>query len=314
MRLRPALALTGLALLALLLVLRASALEQGQAVLIGSYRWQHDDPRFGGLSGLEIGPDGRDLVAISDAGYWTGARLVRAAGSGRIIAVEDVRIAPIRDGRGRALQEAWGPEWNDAEGLAMAPDGAFYISFEGHHRVRRYGGIGAPSEVLPAHPDFARMQNNASLEALAIDGNGALYTLPERSGMPGRPFPVYRFAEGRWAIAFRIPRRGPFLPVGADFGPEGRLYLLERHFNGFFGFLTRVRRFTLEGGAIAREEVLLETASGTHDNLEGIAIWRRAPGDLRMLLISDDNFRPFQRTELVEYRLPEGLDPPPPVR
>ncbi len=309
MRRRSAYALIALALAAL--VLRAAATEHGQAVLVGEMRWRMDDARFGGLSGLELSAGGHDLVAISDAGYWVRAQLRRDPASGAIDAVENVQIAPIRDGQNRALQDAWGPEWDDAEGLAAGPDGGFFISFEGHHRVRRYAGIGAPSQTLPAHPDFRHMQNNASLEALAMDADGALYTLPERSGLPGRPFPVYRFSDGHWQIAFSIPRRGPFLPVGADFGPDGRLYLLERHFNGVFGFLSRVRRFTLQGGAIIREETLLQTSSGTHDNLEGIAVWRRAPGDLRILMISDDNYRPYQRTELVEYRVPETLDPQP---
>ena len=79
------------------------------------------------------------------------------------------------------------------------------------------------------------------------------------------------------------------------------MYVLERHFAGIGGFASRVRRFTLSGDRIAREETLLETPLGAHDNLEGIAVWRGAGGRLRLTMISDDNFRFFQRTEFVEY-------------
>lgn len=88
-----------------------------------------------------------------------------------------------------------------------------------------------------------------------------------------------------------------------DFGPDGRLYLLERALRGLF-FATRVRRFEIaEGARVVSEETLLETAAGTHDNLEGISVWRDGAGDIRITMISDDNFRFLQRTEIVEYRL-----------
>jgi hypothetical protein len=40
-----------------------------------------------------------------------------------------------------------------------------------------------------------------------------------------------------------------------------------------------------------------------HDNLEGISVWQTPAGELIMTLVSDDNQRRFQRTELVEYRI-----------
>lgn len=144
------------------------------------------------------------------------------------------------------------------------------------------------------------MQANSSLEALAIDHRGWLYTLPERSGQLTRPFPVYRFDGTRWAQPFSIPRSGGFLPVGADFGPDGKLYLLEREFSGF-GFRSRVRRFAVSETGIGPGETLLSSALARHDNLEGIAVTRTGTGEIRLTMISDDNFRVFQRTEIVEY-------------
>jgi hypothetical protein len=114
------------------------------------------------------------------------------------------------------------------------------------------------------------------------------------------PFPVYAFRDGAWDVAFRLPVREGLAVAGADVGPDGRLYLLERDLAGL-GFRTGLRRVNLDGTG---DEVLLTTATGTHDNLEGLDVWRDAEG-LRATMIADDNFRFFQRTEIVDYRLPD---------
>lgn len=94
--------------------------------------------------------------------------------------------------------------------------------------------------------------------------------------------------------------------MGADIGPDGRFYLLEREFTGV-GFRSRVRRFDMSDTALTNEITLIESHLLRHDNLEGISVWRDAAGALRLTMISDDNFNFFQRTELVEYTVPESL-------
>ncbi len=192
------------------------------------------------------------------------------------------------------------------------PDGTLFISFEGGvARINRQGDVRAIPTELPRHADFeGGLQLNSSFEALAIGPpDGALYTLPERSGTTTRPFPVYRYKNGHWSQPFVIPRRAPFLPVGgADIGPDGKFYLLERNLaGGIFGFASRVRRFDITARGLINEEVLLQSgAGGKHDNLEGgLSVWRDEAGRIRLTMISDDNFKAFQRTELVEYVIPE---------
>ena len=94
------------------------------------------------------------------------------------------------------------------------------------------------------------------------------------------------------------------MPTGADFGPAGRLYLLERGFVGL-GFYSRIRAFTLNAGGtkILSESLLLTTPVGTHDNMEGLSVWEDDQGRIRLTMISDDNFRFFQKTEMAEYVL-----------
>ena len=102
----------------------------------------------------------------------------------------------------------------------------------------------------------------------------------------------------------RIKGDAEFLPVGADFGPDGALYLLERDFTGF-GFRSRVRRFDITGPARGGAgEILLQSRARQFDNLEGLSVWRDEAGRIRLTMVSDDNFLFVQRTELVEYVLP----------
>lgn len=297
MQKRSRLALTTLALA--LLAFNLGAAQPQRAEYLGSHVWHEDDPAFGGFSGLEIAADGARFTAVSDrATLWTG-RLQRDE-AGRISGVTDV-TGPQRlhDSTGKPLRG----ENADSEGLAIAPDGSIHISFEGLHRVARYRTPDAPAERLPRPEAFKSLQRNSSLEALAIAPDGTLYTLPERSGATGQPFPVFRHRNGEWDQPFTLPRDGSWLPVGADFGPDGRLYLLERDFWGLLGFLTRVRVFDIGPDGATGGEVLIQTSASRHDNLESIAVWRDGAGAIRLTMISDDNFRLFQRTEFVEYRL-----------
>lgn len=291
----------GLAALAAIgLALHAWAGAPMTQTLVANYDWAEDDPAFGGLSAIELGPDGVTFTALSDRSTLYSGKIERGP-DGHIVGISAVRAERLRGPNGSPLDEAH----DDSEGLALAANGEFHISQEGPARLLRYAGPDAPAELLPSHPDFAALQVNSALEALAIDANGALFTLPERSGALDVPFSVYRLANGIWTKPFAIPRKGAFLPTAADFGPDGRLYILERSFQGFRGFQSRVRRFRVSGDTADAGETVLETWLGQHGNLEGLSVWRDATGALHLTMVSDDNFRFFLRTSLVEYTVPD---------
>ncbi|KGJ03347.1 hypothetical protein SAMN04487972_12214 [Paracoccus halophilus] len=271
-----------------------------RATYVATHIWRMDDQTFGGFSGIEIGDDGRDFIVISDRAEIRWGSILRDA-EGRITAMEAAGRALLRDENGDPLPADW---QGDSEGLARAADGTLWISFEGTARIARYATPDSPGEPLPRPPEFDDLQRNSSFEALAIAADGTLLTLPERSGRLTRPFPVWRWRDGAWDQPFAITRSGDWLPVGADIGPDGRLYLLERDFRGLLGFRSRVRRFDLSETGVTNEAVLLESGPLQYDNLEGISVWSDGK-DIRITLISDDNFRMFQRTELVEYRVQE---------
>ncbi len=295
MHIRSALAL----ILAALAPLAAEA--ETRAVLASEVAWHMAGEDFGGFSGLEVSSDGARFTAITDRGHIVSGTFQRN-GTGDLEAISANTLKPLPHTDGGPL-----PRFHtDSEGLAISRRGEMFVSFEARHRLVRYPQAGTTHpEPLPRHGTFKDFGVNSGLEALAIDRKGRLYTIPERSGARDRPFPVLRFNGKRWKRIAELPREGSFLPVGADIGPDGQFYLLERHFAGLFGFSTRVRRFTLEGSTFGPGETLLETRSGLHDNLEGLAVWRDPEGNIRLTMVSDDNFRFFQKTEFVEYTLRE---------
>jgi len=277
-----------------LLVFLLPALGFSQTLVpAGRIVWTEPEPTFGGISGIEVFADGR-FIAISDRARFFAGQITRAGGE--ITAINVTTSVAILDSKGAALTG----ENADAEGLAIGPQGKIYLSFEGNHRVMHHADIQTPGTFLPPYEAIKVLQNNSGLEALAVDQNGRIFTIPERSGKITRPFPVFRY-DGTWQKAFDIPRRGKFLVVGADFDPRGRLYILERRFTWLGGFASRIRRFTITNDRISAEETLLETPVGILDNMEGISVWSDSAENVRLTIVSDDNFNGFQRTLVAEY-------------
>ncbi|MEO1789296.1 MAG: esterase-like activity of phytase family protein [Pseudomonadota bacterium] len=277
----------------------AAGQATAQAELVAQVGWDVSDARFGGLSGLELADDGRAFIVVGDDSVIIEGTLRRE--NGALTGIDDVRLAdlqlidPQRESR----------NLRDAEGIAGKIGGPLFISFESVHRVDRYDVPDAEPSSLPSHPGFRAFRVNGGLEALAIDEAGTLFAVPETPARRNTWFPVFRYEGEGWDSPFRITRSDDLSPVGADFGPDGALYVLERSFHGIFGFASRVRRFDPASTGEVDGEVLLRTRPGTHDNLEGIAAWRDADGAIRLTMVSDNNFNVFQRTEFVEYRLTE---------
>ena len=274
-----------------------------EAKLVSATRWYGgEDPAFGGFSGIEVSEDGSSFVAITDRGDITRGKFLRE--NGKITKVAHGALTKLTTPRGVNVRGIW----SDSEGLAIADDGTMYVSFEVGHRIVKYPSGQARVRNLPKNPATKRMEPNAAQEALAVLTDGSVLMIPEGSANQKTPHPAYRLRAGAqsWEKAYSIPRYRPYVPVGADLGPDGRLYLLERHLSGIFGFTNRVRRFDIAPEGMVNETILLQTEAGQHDNLEGLAVWRDQEGLIRLTMVSDDNFKFFQVTEIVEYVVPDG--------
>lgn len=287
----------GAALSSLLLIAAGVPAPAASLEHVGTFVWSGDDDSFGGFSAIELNADGSRFHALTDRAhlYWGS---IERDSQGVIRAVNIAGRAHLKDSKGIPLPPGY---TGDSEGLAIGEDGTLWISFEGLDRVARYDDPDARATALRPPPKVPGMWINSGLEALAIR-DGTIHAMPERSGRDDQPFPVLTFRDNSWGRNGGLRRDPRWLPVGADFGPDGWFYLLERDFRGILGFAARVRRMKLTENGPTDEEILLTTRPLQYDNLEGLAVWHDGQG-IRLTMISDDNFLALQRTELVEYRL-----------
>ncbi|MCB2124962.1 MAG: esterase-like activity of phytase family protein [Albidovulum sp.] len=286
-----------LAVIAVLLASPSPAPMRAEEV--GAFVWHHDDPHFGGLSAIDLRPNGLGFIVVSDSAAFFSGRFTRGAGGAVTGATVGEPVLPV-SWHGTRLQD-W---MDDAEGVAFAPDGGIYVSYESWDRIVHYGP-GGKKWIAEAGPDaFAAFPMNQGIEALAIDRAGRIFAIPEVPPQGGDT-PVY-LVKGKNARAiFTLRHDRVWSSTGADFGPDGRLYLLERGFWPLLGFASRVRQITLDHDRVAADVVIWQSEPGHHDNLEGIAAWEDAEGGVRLTMVSDDNFLPVQKSEIVDLRVTE---------
>lgn len=287
---------------------------------IGVLRWRGGlalraaDGAFGGWSDLQISPDGRRLTALGDRGSWLAATILRD-GDGRLTGLAEVSLGPLLGLDGAPLQRAHGE--TDAEGLALLPDGDMVVAFEGRHRLWRYpAGPGLPTPLaarpvaLPTPPGLLEAPANGGLEALAARPDGSLIGLTEALRDAAGLVVGWRLDPAGRATPLRLAPTGDFKPTGLAVTAEGDFVLAERRYTPLAGpglRLSMLSADALAGGRtlVPRPLAVLD-ASLSVDNFEGVGIWQTATGERRLVVLSDDNFNPLQRTLLLEFAWPAG--------
>lgn len=277
-----------LAVLALAGVAHAQGLEPA-----GSFTWVTEAVTE--LSAIEVAEDGQGFTAVSDRGWLLRGRFGRDA-QGAISGVTVQEIAPVLGNDGLPVAARRVGDWADAEGLAMAPGGDCWIAFERWAHVARHDGCRGPGQWIKDAPGFAALPDNGQLEALALSPEGVLYTIAETAQEGG--FAIWRLDGDRWAEAGRIPEADGFAVIGADFGDDGSLYIVERKLVMGLWWQARIRRLQVTDPAVS--ETLW---TGDVGNLEGISVWRDGMGQ-RLTLVTDDNGSRDEPTVFVEFRLP----------
>lgn len=278
---------------------------------VGRLRWRggfeltSEAAGFGGLSDLELEPDGMGLIAITDEGRWLSGRL-RYDESGALAGVTSARMGWLRDTAGRSLAQAT-KRRQDAEALTRLPDGSLLVAFERNHRIERFAsGLDATPEPFPAPPGLAAAPVNAGLEALVTLPDGRLLAFTEGQRQGDGLIAYLRDGADAWHPLL-LEATGLFRPTGAALLPDGDVLLLERRYTILGGPGARLSRIPLDairpGARLRGEEIAEIRPPLTVDNFEGVAVHRTADGATRITLLSDDNFNPLQRTLIVQFEL-----------
>jgi hypothetical protein len=284
---------------AALLIIFFPVPDRSTAVLLQEFTWDFPEiPWFGGISAIETADRGQSYLAITDRGIMFTGPIVRRATDQSIKGIIPRKAWGTRSETGARLP----PEMRDTEALAVASDGSVYLSFEHDHRISHMRHPRAYGQVIKRPTEFDMFPRNGGIEAMAIDQNDVLYALPERFTRAGR-IPVFRFRHGSWDTDLTIAATPWMRPVSADFGPDKRLYVLERGFS-FTGFKTRLRRWRVTDAGLDKEETLIDAPRRSFGNLEGLDVWQDDSGGLRALIVEDNNFWPLNKTSVLDFRLP----------
>ncbi len=259
------------------------------AKLAGGWELTSTDPNFGGLSGLAVEDDGA-LLAVTDAGGWVKLALSAQAPSA-------AAIGYMRGPDGQLLS---GKAENDAEGLAVR-DGIAFVSFERDFRVSAFAigtcGAGAKAVEIAALPGALEgkvIDPNEGPEALRLSGGGGLEFGFEAA--PDGRSPLGQILAGGAAdwTGQRASNPSGFALVAMDSAarPDGtsRDIFLYRAFDPVRGV-----RSVLTWGPGDDERIALSRPVMT-DNFEGLAAQSLPDGNVRLWIVSDNNFSELQRT------------------
>lgn len=283
--------------------------EAGALHFVGGLELTSPEPSFGGLSGLYIPKDGKEVLAVSDTGNWLHAELVYDGQT--ITGLEKARMAPILGPDGKPLARKYE---QDAEGLDAAEDGLACVSFERHHRVWCYDvarhGLDAPALPIDIGDMDAELEDNGGLETLVILDNAmdapALFTIAEKADEAGGAMPAAHITRDGIKRT-SVKAEPPFSITDGKMRSNGNLILAERRYSPLAGVGLRLREveagFLDAEGPLEGRELLNVGQAYSIDNMEGLALVEKEEGRTFLFLLSDDNFNSVQRTLLLQFEL-----------
>jgi hypothetical protein len=287
-------------------------LKAGRLVYRGGLELRAHHKRFGGFSSLHVSIDGRRLVSVSDVGRWITGRLTYDE-RGWLAGLKGVRMGRLSRPGGGTVR--W--RERDSESLAVLPDGRFVVGFEGEPRMWVYPKSRIPFAAAPQAirvPEGLKFASrNAGLETLTATLDGRLFALAE--DLPahgGTDLGTHAgwIQNGRGWTPLAYDRRSVWRPTGAATLPPGArkagdILVVERALFLFAGFQARIMHLPLAAIKPGKTMKPFELATLARpmlvDNFEGIAARPGRKGETLIYIISDDNFRPGQRTLLMMF-------------
>lgn len=273
---------------------------------------------FGGWSAISVTPDLTRLLAISDTGNWLQSTITWDAGT--ISGLVESTIGPLLDATGSPVN---GTGNGDLESLSVGPD-KVYVGFEsfrsGIWLADRAPEFSSNRYSAPPLPDeIGSLRKGRGIEALArISLAGmkepVVLVIAERNPAgDASKTPAWLLSDdGDFSLvkAFDFPTADGFDVSDVAFDRSCGLFVLERKLGWsgrFFARLVKVNLARRDGVVTQTQEILFagDSSGAAIDNMEGLAVVPTGHGVCAMLMISDDNFLPLQKTVLLnfEYRL-----------
>ncbi len=284
----------------------------GKLEFIGGIEMSSSNALLGAISSIRFRPDRKSFLAIMDTGHWVEGEVQRDE-KGRLSGTSDLTVTSMIDANGRSEQVK---ERMDSEGVALR-DGEVLASYEGLHRVDIYPDPGfaqsGPVATLPILIPPKSLRGNRGLETIAVSPKdsplaGGVVVVSELSFDKANHL-LAAVLDGPRKGVFGVVQKDPFAITDGAFLPNGDLLLLERRFSFAEGIGMQIRRIKgadIKPGAAVDGEILLNTDMGYQiDNMEGLDVIVEPGGDIRVIVVSDDNHSILERNLMLEFRLVE---------
>ncbi len=268
--------------------------------------------KFGGLSALAVLEENKELLAVSDVSRAFRLTLTWDQ-QGQLIAAVPDKGAALLDDTGKPPKTR---ARFDSESLTRWEDG-WLVGYERTHRIMHFSdgpaGLQQVPVAWPAVPEWSALPSNLGFEALVNLGQGRLLAIAEAS-TDGTTHPAWLWQDGHWSdLTYRSALT--MVPSDATLLPDGDLLVLERGFNLFFNFqsrLVRVKADQIKPGQLLEGEEIARLASPLiTENFEALAAGRAPDGAIRLYIASDNNFNAAQQTILAVFDL---ISPPSSLR
>jgi len=270
---------------------------------------------FGGWSAISLAPDLAHLIAINDIGNWFETAVTWD--SGKIVGIFGAKIGPVLDTKGSPVRDSG---YGDLEAVDVGNE-KVYIGFESfrsgiwvasRHEFpeNRYSDAPVPSLIR-------NLPKGRGIEALArivIPGTNrsAILVVAERSPMhDSNKTPAWLLTDdSNFALLneFSLETPDGFDVSDAAYDASCGLFVLERKLSWGGRFYVRLLKLNLDvrsGDVNHTREILFDgDSSGVAiDNMEGLSVVPIRDGYCAIVMISDDNFLPFQKTVLLNFEL-----------
>jgi hypothetical protein len=289
--------------------LKPSQHTVGPLEFLAGYELSSEDENWGGLSGMTVTADGELLTAVADTGRWYRIGLEHDT-AGRLTGFMGAESGWLLDTQGKPPRDK---VHGDAEAITALPDGNFLVAFEQKHRVWLYRkpaqghALTEPAVVAGVPPAIADLPRNGGIEAMARLPSGEYLMLSESGSTADGDRLGWMGRRKKWT-ELRFAPSGSFEASDLTLLPDGDLLLLERRVNLLDGFVSRlsvISAASLVADAVRQPRELAILGSPLSvDNFEAVAARRAPDGSTLVYVLSDDNQQPFQRTLLLQFRLP----------
>ena len=265
----------------------------GRLDYLAGWHVTSNDPRFGGISAIHVGPDG--VTAMSDTGSLIRFPLPGSAG--------EPRIGNLPAGPGSPDRKSD----RDAESLVVH-GGRAWIGFERSNSIWRYRRGDWSAEGWAQPRAMRRWRGNRGSEAMLRLSGGRFLVFSEGGGGDS---PVLLFdgdpsVRGTKAVAMRYRPPEGYRITDAALLPGGGILLLNRRIALFDGFSAKIGLIPapdLKAGTVLAGQEIAELGRPlTVDNLEALSVTREG-GRTIVWIASDDNLNPLQRTLLLKFAL-----------